>query len=231
MAERQFSPAPSPQSATALPGCRVEVLIPDFRGDWSALETVLAARPDVLNHNIETVPRLYRRGARRRGLRSARSNCCGARETAGPGHAGQNRHDAGPRRNARRSAARHGRSRRARHRHLHAWVNICSPRASICQSCAYVHPDEFAEFKQTGRSRWDCATSKPARWCAPPITPSSKKKPPVRKRPDCCDPESRQRASSVLGNFAKVANSVRLERAAFLCFVEVRSISNRHAFD
>lgn len=43
-----------------VPGCRVEVLIPDFRGEWSALETVVAARPDVLNHNTETVPRLYR---------------------------------------------------------------------------------------------------------------------------------------------------------------------------
>ncbi len=41
------------------PGCRVEVLIPDFRGSDEALETVMAARPDVLNHNIETVPRLY----------------------------------------------------------------------------------------------------------------------------------------------------------------------------
>jgi lipoic acid synthetase len=38
----------------------VEVLIPDFRGDWKALDVVLAARPDVLNHNTETVPRLYR---------------------------------------------------------------------------------------------------------------------------------------------------------------------------
>jgi lipoyl synthase len=44
-----------------LPDCKVEVLIPDFRGDWNALETVMAARPDVLNHNMETVPRLYRR--------------------------------------------------------------------------------------------------------------------------------------------------------------------------
>src|SRR5215467_14060553 len=43
-----------------VPGCRVEVLIPDFRGDWHALETVLRAVPDVLNHNLETVPRLYR---------------------------------------------------------------------------------------------------------------------------------------------------------------------------
>jgi lipoic acid synthetase len=43
-----------------VPGCKVEVLIPDFRGDWAALETVAGARPDVLNHNLETVPRLYR---------------------------------------------------------------------------------------------------------------------------------------------------------------------------
>jgi lipoic acid synthetase len=42
------------------PGCRVEVLIPDFQGSAAALATVLEARPDVLNHNVETVPRLYR---------------------------------------------------------------------------------------------------------------------------------------------------------------------------
>ena len=42
------------------PGCKVEVLIPDFRGDWNALGRVIAAQPDVLNHNTETVPRLYR---------------------------------------------------------------------------------------------------------------------------------------------------------------------------
>jgi lipoic acid synthetase len=44
-----------------VPECKIEVLIPDFRGDRGALETVVAARPDVLNHNVETVPRLYRR--------------------------------------------------------------------------------------------------------------------------------------------------------------------------
>jgi lipoic acid synthetase len=43
-----------------LPGCRVEVLVPDFQGSREALEIVMAARPDVLNHNTETVPRLYR---------------------------------------------------------------------------------------------------------------------------------------------------------------------------
>ena len=44
-----------------MPECKVEVLIPDFRGDGGALQTVVAAGPDVLNHNVETVPRLYRR--------------------------------------------------------------------------------------------------------------------------------------------------------------------------
>jgi lipoic acid synthetase len=42
------------------PSARIEVLIPDFQGDEAALRTVLDARPDVLNHNLETVARLYR---------------------------------------------------------------------------------------------------------------------------------------------------------------------------
>jgi lipoic acid synthetase len=46
---------------TLSPGCGVEVLIPDFRGSEAALLTVLEALPDVLNHNVETVPHLYRR--------------------------------------------------------------------------------------------------------------------------------------------------------------------------
>jgi lipoic acid synthetase len=43
-----------------VPGCGVEVLIPDFQGSHAAVETVMQAAPDVLNHNTETVPRLYR---------------------------------------------------------------------------------------------------------------------------------------------------------------------------
>ncbi len=42
------------------PGTSVEVLIPDFCGDWDALQTVLEQRPDILNHNVESVPRLYK---------------------------------------------------------------------------------------------------------------------------------------------------------------------------
>ena len=48
------------QTRARLPHCRIEVLIPDFQGNEGALYAVLDARPDVLNHNTETVPRLYR---------------------------------------------------------------------------------------------------------------------------------------------------------------------------
>ena len=43
-----------------VPGCGVEVLVPDFQGSHAAMDMVMAAAPDVLNHNTETVPRLYR---------------------------------------------------------------------------------------------------------------------------------------------------------------------------
>ena len=46
---------------SAIPGCTVEVLIPDFQGDGIALERVLDEAPEILNHNMETVARLYRR--------------------------------------------------------------------------------------------------------------------------------------------------------------------------
>jgi lipoyl synthase len=42
-----------------VPDCRVEVLIPDFKGNWEALAEVVAAQPDVLNHNMESIARLY----------------------------------------------------------------------------------------------------------------------------------------------------------------------------
>ncbi|MEX0788128.1 MAG: lipoyl synthase [Anaerolineales bacterium] len=43
------------------PGCSVEVLIPDFKGSIDALRIVVEARPEILNHNVETVPRLFKR--------------------------------------------------------------------------------------------------------------------------------------------------------------------------
>ena len=81
-----------------LPAATVEVLIPDFGGSVAALERVIAARPDVLNHNVETVPRLYRAVqprkryervlgvlgyARRAGLRTKSGLMLGLGETRG----------------------------------------------------------------------------------------------------------------------------------------------------
>jgi lipoyl synthase len=43
------------------PGCSIEVLIPDFKGSEEALQMVMDARPEILNHNVETVPRLFRK--------------------------------------------------------------------------------------------------------------------------------------------------------------------------
>jgi lipoic acid synthetase len=48
------------QTRARIPTCRIEVLIPDFQGVEASLAAVLDAGPDILNHNVETVPRLYR---------------------------------------------------------------------------------------------------------------------------------------------------------------------------
>ena len=68
------------------PGTAVEVLIPDLQGDWESLDVILAADPDVLNHNTETVPRLYHRvrpGARyERSLELIRRAATGRRRAA-----------------------------------------------------------------------------------------------------------------------------------------------------
>jgi len=49
------------QIHTRLPGCSVEVLVPDFQGNEASIRTVLEARPEIYNHNTETVPRLYKK--------------------------------------------------------------------------------------------------------------------------------------------------------------------------
>jgi lipoic acid synthetase len=66
-----------------LPECRVEVLIPDFEGNWDALKMVMDARPDVLNHNIETVPRIFRRFRPKAGYRQSIELLARARELGG----------------------------------------------------------------------------------------------------------------------------------------------------
>ena len=63
-----------------VPGCGVEVLMPDFQGSHAAVETVMDAAPDVFNHNTETVPRLVPPGASGRALRTVagRAGACQA---------------------------------------------------------------------------------------------------------------------------------------------------------
>ena len=72
----------------AAPQTTIEVLTPDFRHKPGALEAVAAAAPDVYNHNVETVPRLYRRirpGASYRALgRAARAREAGRAAAASP---------------------------------------------------------------------------------------------------------------------------------------------------
>jgi len=66
------------------PQTTIEVLIPDLCGNWDALEVILTAQPEVLNHNTETVPRLYRRCVLKETM-SGQWNCYSDRVTLPPG--------------------------------------------------------------------------------------------------------------------------------------------------
>jgi lipoic acid synthetase len=133
-----------------VPGCRVEVLIPDFRGDWQALGTVLAARPDVLNHNMETVPRLYR--AVRKGavyqrslelLRRAGQMLPGiATKTGMMLGLGETREEV---LQAMREIAAQG-------THILTLGQYLQPTPEHLPIERYVHPDEFAEYKRLGEA-------------------------------------------------------------------------------
>ena len=70
-----------------LTDCKIEVLIPDFQGDRRALETVMAASPDTLNHNIETVRRIFHRVRPKGDFRPIPGAACAGQEhRAGRGH-------------------------------------------------------------------------------------------------------------------------------------------------
>ena len=60
-AARPSSPGCIKRIREVQPGCSIEVLIPDFKGSEEALKIVMDARPEILNHNVETVPRLFRK--------------------------------------------------------------------------------------------------------------------------------------------------------------------------
>ena len=131
-----------------VPECKVEVLIPDFRGDWRALETLMAARPAVLNHNMETVLRLYRRV--RKGavyerslelLRRAREMSPATLTKTGMMLGlGETREEI---LQAMGEIAAQG-------THILTLGQYMQPTPEHLPIERYVHPDEFAEFKRLG---------------------------------------------------------------------------------
>ena len=131
-----------------VPDCKVEVLIPDFRGDWRALGTVLAAKPDVLNHNMETVPRLYRRVRKgalyerslellRRARESAENLSTKTGMMLGLGETQD-------------EVLRAMEQIAAQGTHILTLGQYMQPTPEHLPIERYVHPDEFAEFKRLG---------------------------------------------------------------------------------
>jgi lipoic acid synthetase len=131
-----------------VPDCKIEVLIPDFRGDWRALERLMAARPDVLNHNMETVPRLYRRVRKGAVYERSLELLRRAREMAphtptktgmmlGLGE-------------TREEVLQAMKEIVAQGTHILTLGQYMQPTQEHLPIERYVHPDEFAEFKRLG---------------------------------------------------------------------------------
>ena len=133
-----------------VPGCRVEVLIPDFRGDWQALETVMAAHPDVLNHNMETVPRLYR---------TVRKGAVYERSLELLRRAGQMMPEVATKTGmmlglgeTREEVLQAMEEISAQGTHILTLGQYLQPTAEHLPIERYLHPDEFAEYKRLGEA-------------------------------------------------------------------------------
>jgi lipoyl synthase len=133
-----------------VPGCKVEVLIPDFRGDWGALATVLAARPDVLDHNTETVPRLYHQ-ARKGALYERSLELLRRSKDIAPAiptktglmlGLGEERHEVLA---AMQDLAAQGTD-------ILTLGQYLQPTRDHLPVARFVHPDEFAEYKRLGEA-------------------------------------------------------------------------------
>ena len=131
------------------PSCRVELLIPDFQGSPAALETVIAAGPDILNHNTETVPRLYkvaRHGGRyertlelfRRARRAAPALLTKSGIILGLGE-------------EREELVATMRDLRAADVNILTLGQYLRPSAQHLPVARYYHPDEFRELAEVGR--------------------------------------------------------------------------------
>jgi lipoic acid synthetase len=151
------------------PGCRIEVLIPDFQGNQEAIRAVVEAHPEVLNHNTESVPRLYRvvrSGARyertlellrySKELRPEGLTKSGVMVGLGEETA---------------ELLQVFRDLAAVHCDILTIGQYLRPSRDHLPMARLYTPREFAELK---RSKWASATSNPARWSAPATTRTSK---------------------------------------------------------
>ena len=158
------------QVRRALPEARVEVLTPDFCGDLDAVARVLDAGPHVFNHNMETVPRLYRAGAPA-GRLPAVAGRAGVRAELRARRADEVRLHGGAGRNRRGSACL---AARPAHRRAPTWppsANTCSPRAATCRwplTSSRASSTRIAITAFRWASRWCSA----GRWCAAPTWPT-----------------------------------------------------------
>jgi len=131
-----------------VPVCKVEVLIPDFRGNWDALATLMAARPDVLNHNMETVLRLYRRVRKGAVYERSLELLRRAREMspATPTKTGMMLGLGETREEILQAMGEIA----AQGTHILTLGQYMQPTPEHLPIERYVHPDEFAEFRQLG---------------------------------------------------------------------------------
>ncbi len=145
-------------------GCQVEVLIPDFQGNEEAIRTVVEARPEILNHNTESVPRLYRAvrsGARyERTLRLLEFSKEIAPEVVT------------------KSGVMVGLGEET-HELLEVFRDLASVGTNVLTVGQYLRPSRD-HLPSRRRSRWAFATSSRVRWCAPATMPTSRRAPPRR---------------------------------------------------
>ena len=147
---RRTSRRPSGRSAAHAPGCRVELLIPDFQGARPRSRRSSRPRPDVLNHNTETVPRLYK--VARHGGRYERVLELFRRARAAapaPAHKSGIILGLGEEREELLATMRDLRDGRREHPHARPVPAAVGPAPA---GRRYYHPDEFAELAEAGRA-------------------------------------------------------------------------------
>jgi lipoyl synthase len=132
-----------------VPGCGVEVLIPDFQGNLRSVETVMEERPEVLNHNTETVPRLYREV--RLGARYGRSlEVLAHAKRVSPGTPTKSGLMLGLG-ETQEEVLETMRDLRAQRVDILTLGQYLRPSPKHLPIVRYVPPEEFGEFKQAGR--------------------------------------------------------------------------------